>query len=224
MNDTLIKSAGTSGIKNQKDLKIKLIPHQNPVGLTCIKEKDPKPQDPVGITCRNNFSMIKPIHPSDISGLNRLSPPEWKMDYEAFLRGFIKAPFFYGFFYVQDGQPVSTGNVLIKDGVGWLANIIVDKDHRNQGLGYQMPHFLLDILEQHQCTTKLLLATELGSYVYKKLGFIKTTHYRSFVSITDQVIKIPNEFQKLKITDLPKVYQLDQTINGENRIHLLSQF
>ena len=168
--------------------------------------------------------MIRPIKPFDIPGLNRLSPPEWNMDYEAFLRGFLNDPFFHGFISVKDGKPVSTGNVLIKDGVGWLANIIVDKDYRNQGLGYQMTLFLLDILDQHQCTTKLLLATELGAYVYKKLGFIKTTDYRGFTSLTDQPLKIPNGVRKLLDSDLSKVHQLDLTINGENRIHLLSRF
>ncbi len=168
--------------------------------------------------------MIRPLLPTDIKGLNNLSPPEWNQDYEAFLTGFYPEDFFHAFVLLENEKIIGTGNVLVQGGVGWLANIIVSKDHREKGLGFQMTRFLVDFLDKNNCRTKLLLATELGQYVYEKLGFITTTHYRSFNKVTPQGFDPPANIQSLAISDLDKVLRLDRAINGENRIHLISRY
>ncbi len=168
--------------------------------------------------------MIKPILASDISGLNSLSPPDWKMDYEEFLKDFSEEEFFHPFILLENEQVVGTGNVFIKDKVGWLANIIVDKNHRGKGLGYTMTTFLVDFLKAHHCTTQLLLATYLGAQVYKKIGFVKTTEYRCFESLSGKPFLISDEIRSLEEKDVKKIIHLDQEINGENRAHLINKF
>ncbi len=168
--------------------------------------------------------MISELKVSDIEGLNNLPPSAWKLDYEALLKEFIYEDFFYAFIQVQDNKIVGTGNVFLKDKVGWLANIIVDKKYRGKGLGYEMTSFLVDFLIDKKCNTQLLIATELGEAVYRKIGFRKLTEYQCFDSEIDSHFNFSNSIRKLKISDLDSIYRLDQETNAENRTHLIHRY
>ncbi len=168
--------------------------------------------------------MIREIRYSDIEGLNNLPPSEWKFDYEALIRDFIKEDFFYAFTQVHDNKIVGTGNVFLKGKIGWLGNIMVDKDCRGKGFGYLMTKFLVDFLENKGCETQLLIATELGEAVYRKLGFKKMTEYLSFESKVDNELSFPNSVRKLELSDLESVSKLDLDTNSEDRIHLIQKF
>lgn len=168
--------------------------------------------------------MIRELAASDISGLNSLPPTNWKFDYEAFVKCFIADDFFHAFVIIQDEQVVGTGNVILKEKVGWLANIIVAGDYRGKGLGYKMTKFLVDFLNDRGCETQLLIATELGAAVYKKLGFRNITEYLCFDSEVALDFKYTKSIRELKNSDLESVYQLDSDANGENRTHLIDKF
>lgn len=168
--------------------------------------------------------MIKEIKNSDIKGLNQLLPLEWHFDYETFLEDFIDEDFFYAFIQVQDNKIVGTGNVLLKEKVGWLANIIVDENYRGKGMGYKMTKFLVDFLNDKGCETQLLIATKLGEAVYKKIGFKKITEYLCFDSEVDLDFNYTKSIRELKNLDLESIYKLDRDANGENRIHLIDKY
>ncbi|WP_299801312.1 GNAT family N-acetyltransferase [uncultured Maribacter sp.] len=168
--------------------------------------------------------MIKKIKKSDIKELNHLPPQEWQIDYETFLKEFIDEDFFHAFIQIQDNKIVGTGNILLKGKVGWLGNIIVDKNCRGKGLGYEMTKFLVDFLDKKGCETQLLIATELGESVYKKLGFKKLTEYQSFDSTVDNDFNLSDSIQKLELSDLKNVYKLDLETNMEDRAHLIDKF
>ncbi|MCB0643150.1 MAG: GNAT family N-acetyltransferase [Phaeodactylibacter sp.] len=168
--------------------------------------------------------MINALTPTQIPGLNQLTPPEWSYNYEALLRDFINEDFFFAFVQTEGDAVVGTGNVFTKGPVGWLANIIVDPHHRGKGLGFQMTQFLVDFLKERGCETQLLIATALGEPVYQKIGFRKLTEYASFESEQDLDLQISPAIRQLQSSDLPGVYQLDQLTNGENRAHLLDRF
>jgi GNAT superfamily N-acetyltransferase len=168
--------------------------------------------------------MIIELKHSDIEGLNSLPPANWQFDYEALLRNFIDDDFFYAFIQIRDNKIVGTGNVFLKDKVGWLANIMVDKNSRGKGLGYEMTNFLVDFLTNKKCNTQLLIATELGEAVYRKIGFRKLTEYQCFDSEIDNHFNFTNSVRKLKVSDLESVYKLDQETNAENRIHLIDKY
>lgn len=168
--------------------------------------------------------MIKEIKESDIKGLNHLPPSKWQFDYETFLEDFIDEDFFYAFVQVQDNKIVGTGNIFSKGKIGWLGNIMVDKSYRGQGLGYEMIKFLVDFLQNKGCETQLLIATELGEAVYKKLGFRKLTEYQSFDSMFDIDYKFSDSIRKLELSDLEKVCKLDLETNSEDRTHLIEKF
>lgn len=168
--------------------------------------------------------MIREIKESEIIGLNNLTPPDWKFDYETLLRNFINDDFFYAFIQIQDSRIVGTGNIFLKGKIGWLANIIVDKNYRGKGLGYEMTKFLVDFLVDKKCDTQLLIATELGEAIYRKIGFRKLTEYCCFDSEIDRDYYITSSIRKLENSDVESVYKLDQDANGENRIHLIGKF
>lgn len=168
--------------------------------------------------------MIIELEESDIGGLNSLPPTDWQFDYETLLKDFIYEDFFYAFIQIQDNKIVGTGNVFLKDKVGWLANIMVDKNFRGKGLGYEMTSFLVDFLKDKKCETQLLIATELGEGVYRKNGFRKLTEYQSFESEINSDFNFTSSIRKLEISDLDSVHQLDKETNAENRTHLIDRY
>jgi GNAT superfamily N-acetyltransferase len=168
--------------------------------------------------------MIREIKESDIEGLNNLPPEYWKFDYETLLQEFINDDFFYAFVQVLDNKIVGTGNIFIKGKIGWLANIIVDKNYRGKGLGYKITKFLVDFLNKKECDTQLLIATKLGEAVYRKVGFRKLTEYQCFDSEVEIDYNYPSSIRELKESDSKNVYKLDQDANGENRRHLIDKY
>ena len=168
--------------------------------------------------------MIKNLEKTDIKGLNKLPPLEWKFDYEDFLYSFIDDDFFYAFTLSINNKIIGTGNVLLKGKIGWLANIIVDEAYRGNGFGYQITTFLVDFLKAKGCQTQLLIATTLGEPVYQKIGFRKITEYRCFDTEKGYGFNTSPAIQKLRTADLDSLCQLDYQANGEDRRHLLLKY
>lgn len=168
--------------------------------------------------------MILPLAKHQIKGLNQLPPSDWSYDYEALLHAFIDEAFFAAFVQLQGDQVVGTGNVFVKDAIGWLANIIVDPHYRGRGLGSEMTRYLVDFLNDSGCATHLLIATALGEGVYQRVGFRKQTDYLSFESERDVAYTPSRAVRPLESTDRAAVYHLDREINAENRSHLLDRF
>jgi len=75
-----------------------------------------------------------------------------------------------------------------------------------------------------KCETQLLIATELGEPIYRKIGFRKITEYQCFDSEVDVDYSFNSQMRKLITSDLESVYQLDWDANGENRTHLIDKF
>ncbi|GLR16518.1 GNAT family N-acetyltransferase [Portibacter lacus] len=168
--------------------------------------------------------MISAIRKSDIPGLNSLPPEDWKFDYEDFLNCFIADDFFYGFIMTQDDKIIGTGNVLIKGEIAWLANIIVLEAYRGRGLGFQITQFLVDFSIEKGCKTQLLIATQLGEHVYRKIGFRKITAYQCFDSTESKAHQLPDAIRLLALSDYDMVCAMDFQANGEDRSHLIKKF
>lgn len=168
--------------------------------------------------------MIRVLKKTDIEGLNRLPPSDWKFDYESFLIDFFEEDYFEAFVMELDSEIVGTGNVFFEGSIGWLANIIVDGNQRGKGLGREITKFLVDYLIDKGCKTQLLIATELGAPVYEKIGFKLVAEYQSYETEFESDYILPNAMRKLETSDLEKLYQLDYVVNGENRKHLLCKY
>ena len=168
--------------------------------------------------------MIRALRKAEIPGLNSLPPLDWQFDYEAFLADYINEDFFHAFVLIQDEIIIGTGNVFVKEEIGWLANIIIMESFRSQGLGFQMTKHMVDFLKDLNCETQLLIATELGEPVYQKAGFKKISEYKCFNSDTPIDFTITTSIRPLKNIDLEDVYNLDQEANAENRAHLIGKY
>jgi len=168
--------------------------------------------------------MVREIRESDIVGLNNLAPKDWNNNYESFVTNFFSDDFFHACVKIHNGKIVGTGNVLVKDKVGWLGNIMVHESSRGMGFGQEITQYLVDFLDKKGCSTQLLIATELGEAVYTKLGFKRMTRYIRFDSVVDSDLPMSDSVRKLEASDLKKVHQLDSFANDENRLHLIQRF
>ncbi len=168
--------------------------------------------------------MVRKLDKSDVSGLNSLPPKDWNFDYEAFLEMYLTKDYFHPFVLVLDEKVIGTGNVFIRGSVGWLAHIIVDEKYRGRGLGSEMTTFLVNFLKELKCETMLLIATELGEPVYRKVGFRKLSDYYRFDTTESEEFKLSPEIQRLSEENIQEVCELDAIINGENRAHLISTY
>ncbi len=146
------------------------------------------------------------------------------MDLEAFLKEFLSDEIFHAFVMIEDEKIVGIGNVFLRGKVGWLANIIVHKDHRNKGLGFKMTKFLVEFLTSRGCKTQLLIATQLGEAVYKKIGFEKITEYECFDSVVGYDYRPTNHIRKMDRTSLQQLRTFDAEINGEDRSDLIEKY
>jgi len=167
---------------------------------------------------------IRELLTKDIRGLNRLSPVDWNFDYEVFLQEYIDKDFFHAFAITKDGCIVGTGNIFLNGKIGWLANIIIEENVRNNGLGFRITKFMIEFLSDKNCETQILLATPLGEPLYRKLGFMKITEYRSFETKNDYIHLVPGAIHKLTYSDLENLIKLDEEANGEKRAHLIKRY
>ena len=168
--------------------------------------------------------MIRELKKSNISGLNSLPPIDWKFDYEEFLNDFVGEDYFQALVMIHETKIIGTGNVFFRDQIGWLANIIIAERLRGKGLGFKMTKFLIDYLNDKGCETQLLIATELGEPVYKKIGFKKIADYQCYDAEFGSDYNLSSSIRKLDSSDLEKLYQLDNLANGENRTHLIDKY
>jgi GNAT superfamily N-acetyltransferase len=166
---------------------------------------------------------IRPLQTDDIALVKDLPPEDWKFNYQQFLQLHFGQAYFYAVVYTLSGKVVGTGNAIINGTIGWLANIIVSENHRNQGIGTAITKHLMVYLAGKNCKTQLLIATELGEPIYQKLGFVKNSTYRFFRS--DRLLKSPEDTHlvKFKKSDLSEILKMDRQILGDDRAYLITR-
>src|SRR5690349_11198836 len=71
---------------------------------------------------------------------------------------------------VREGRLVGTTTTTIYDELAWIGMVLVDSQHRRQGIATKLMNMALDYLNGKVKTIKLD-ATEFGQPVYEKFGF-----------------------------------------------------
>ncbi len=158
--------------------------------------------------------------------IHKLFPSSWNFDFFSFIDNYYQKPYFRGYSLLYKNRVIGFGNILFFNPIGWLGNIIVKEEYRNQGLGQKITSHLLEAGKALGLQSFLLIATDLGIPVYKKLGFRQDRDY-AFFSPGDSGIRKqePNlAIEAIEKNDLDLVNQLDFKINGEERAPLWSQF
>jgi GNAT superfamily N-acetyltransferase len=166
---------------------------------------------------------IQEITFNEINQLSDIQPEGWpniipKFEY------YTTSRFCFPIKVIIDNQIVGIGTTIIHDNCAWLAHIIVHPNHRNKGLGKIITQSLINQAHHKNCDTILLVATELGSSVYKKLGFKTTTEYL-FYKVLKNKQKYANLDFIVPYTESFKnqILELDKKISGEDRLENMSQ-
>jgi len=163
------------------------------------------------------------ITDKDLEQLGVLQPDGWP-DIIAEFRFYINSEFCNPIKVLIDNRIVGVGNSIVFKHTAWLAHIIVGKQFRNRGIGFQIVHRLLTDLQGKMIDTVLLIATEQGESVYRKAGFRVVSEYFFLhrvkqwndTLISKSIIPYRDKYYTAAIA-------IDKKISGENREPLIKE-
>ncbi len=164
---------------------------------------------------------IEVLDKNDLEHISHLQPPDWS-DIMPRMRFYVASDYCYPIKVKMAGKIVGIGTAIVNEGTGWLANIIVDPIQRGEGVGTKITRHVMDILEEKNCSSMLLIATELGEPVYKKLGFETETSYSFLEGSPPEFIS--SDFIKEFDQGMKKeLFSMDAEISGEIRNRMLTE-
>lgn len=160
---------------------------------------------------------------SDLAELKNLQPDGWSNIVPEFKR-YVEYNFCEPIKISHDGRIVGIGTAIIFKESAWLAHIIVNKDNRNQGIGYRIVDHLVSELKSRNIRSIVLIATDLGEPVYKKAGFTSISDYIflereskwSQLDISKNIVPYSEIFYD-------QIIDLDISISGEYREPLIRE-
>lgn len=164
---------------------------------------------------------ITPIITSDTQKLINLTPEGWPSIVPQF-EFYTNTDFCFPIKITINSEIIGVGTTIIHENTAWLAHIIVSPKHRNKGIGKIITKKLIEQAYQKNCETILLIATELGAYVYEKLDFNTDTTYL-FYKISENTKKhIPSKFVIPYEKEMKEeILAIDKKTTGENRIKII---
>ena len=125
---------------------------------------------------------IEKALPLDVPQLGDLRPEGW-YDLRPVFKFYTETNYCFPLKASVANRIVGVGAMILHHEVGWLAHIVVHRDFRNRGIGRQLVETLVSCAEAHTCETVMLLATDLGEPVYKKVGFETEGTYQFFENV-----------------------------------------
>jgi GNAT superfamily N-acetyltransferase len=161
---------------------------------------------------------------NDLGEIANLQPEGWP-DITPEFEYYINKDFCHPLKIKEDNKIVGVGTSIVFGKTGWLAHIIVDKNYRNKGIGYQIVEELLKGLKNKSIETCLLIATEPGKPIYIKAGFRIVTEY-SYLKREKPWIELPISKNVSSFRDEYKsmILEMDRKISGETRASLISDY
>lgn len=165
---------------------------------------------------------IRKLNNRDLNCIMHLQPEGWH-DIIYYFNYFTKSNCCYPICVDIDNKIIAVGNAITNKDTGWLSHIIVDKNFRNQGLGYNITKHLIDFLLEGKYHTISLIATAEGELLYKKLGFKIDSYYLCYQG-KKLDYKIPKTIIKAEEKHFEKIKLLDQIIVHEDRSQFMSPF
>lgn len=167
---------------------------------------------------------IRPITSTELPPLKDFAPPDWNTDLSLMFSFHFGQPYFHPIVAELDGQIAGCANGLRNGNTGWLGNIIVLPESRGQGIGHALTAGLMDFFRGRGVAHQVLIATEMGEPVYRKLGFETVSEY-IFLKRTREVDPGPaNDVRPATALDFPAILALDRAITGEERAAFLGRF
>lgn len=127
--------------------------------------------------------IIQPITIDDVEEANNVQPKEWG-SIAHHITHYVTSPHCHPIKLVRDDKIIGMGTTILHKDTAWLAHIIMHESERSKGLGTLVTKALIDSIDKSTYKTILLVATELGEYVYNKLGFETEGEYSVFKDVT----------------------------------------
>jgi len=171
-----------------------------------------------------HYLSFERIGYEDLEVLKRLQPEGWtdiRPDFEFYTRSGFCIPLKA----VLDNNIVGVGALIVYGTTGWLAHIIVDPGHRNQGIGSALTRELLSRSARLKLKTCLLIATEAGLPVYARAGFIAVGEYNFYNREKPWQSRVnPDKIVDYKEEYRRAILKLDIIVSGEDRRRLLEDY
>jgi N-acetylglutamate synthase-like GNAT family acetyltransferase len=169
------------------------------------------------------MTPIRPCTPGDLPKIHHLQPEGWE-DITPWFRFYCNHSFCYPVVVEHNQSIIGIGTAISNGNSGWVAQIVVDHNHRGKGIGYEITGHLIKSLRSTGAGTIHLIATEMGFPLYKKMGFQTITEYAFFRGTLKKGYHPHYNIRPFQITDLSRITDLDQSMSGENRMQMLDKF
>lgn len=172
---------------------------------------------------------ISILEQSEVSLIAALQPPEWSSILPS-IEFYTKSNYCFPLKVTVNGKIVGTGTSIHNRSTAWLAHIVTHADYRNRGIGKFITQALVDDLKAKNFETIYLVATALGEFVYKKLGFETETEYVFFKEVRrNDAFELPKEIVPYFEAANAQIAALDRRVSGEERffqlvLHLLAGY
>ena len=168
---------------------------------------------------------IRPFKIEDSETVHKLFPEDWGFHFLSFIKMHIKQNYFKTISLIDFEKVFGYGNIFLFGKIGWLGNIVVAEEYRNKGFGTRITVELMEIGKRFGVTAFNLIATELGEFVYKKLGFERELLYEFYDSPESRItFNTSNTVKDLSIKHIDLITNLDFLSTGEKRGELLKNF
>jgi len=167
--------------------------------------------------------QIRPLDFADTPWVATFPPEDWHFDFQAMLRFHLGHDYFHPLVGTLDGRPVAVGHGIRHGGIAWLGNVIVLADHRGRGFGSTLTAHLVDFMQAMGCHTQVLIATQMGAPIYRKLGFRVTGKYAFLNGVQVLGGNLDPKIGLLEPKDHPAVLELDRRATGECREKFLAR-
>ncbi len=169
------------------------------------------------------MANIRPCTLSDLDRIHHLQPAEWE-DIIPWFRFYCNNSFCHPVVWEDNHSIIGIGTAISNGQSGWLAQIVVDENHRGKGIGYQITDHLIKSLKSTGAVTVHLIATIMGFPLYQKMGFKTITEYDFFRGIWNGEHHQHPDIRPFKKADLTRIYELDFSVSGEKREQMLEKF
>ncbi len=168
---------------------------------------------------------VREMTSSDIPLLKGFAPPEWNTDLPAVFGRHFGQSYFHPIVAECDGTVAGCGNGLLQGTAGWLGNIIVLPEYRRQGIGTAMTEELIKFFQTKRIEHQLLVATEMGEPVYRKLGFQAASYYIFFARQNALPATGPlSSVRTLLPGEEDALFALDKSVTAEKRAPFLQRY
>ncbi|MFK8004985.1 MAG: GNAT family N-acetyltransferase [Saprospiraceae bacterium] len=168
---------------------------------------------------------IETLQTNDLKYISALTPVGW-YDVTPLYEMHLNQDYFFPIKLIVENKVIGVGELIVNGKNGWLGNIIVSKDFRNQGLGKKLTKRLIEIANAQGCESIYLLATPMGKPVYQNLGFQEDGKYLFFEKGGGN-IELENNNENDNIipydeTFNDQIFALDKKAIGEDRSKVLT--